>query len=44
MTTIDRRTFLGAAGLSAAAALLGEGALRSALADKPINFSGWVFK
>ena len=44
MTTIDRRTFLGAAGLSAATALLGEGALRSARADKPINFSGWVFK
>src|SRR2546427_5610084 len=44
MTTIDRRTFLGAAGLATAAALLGEGALRSARADKPINFSGWVFK
>jgi len=29
MTTIDRRTFLGAAGLATAAALLGEGALRS---------------
>jgi multiple sugar transport system substrate-binding protein len=41
---IDRRTFLGAAGFSAAAALLGEGALRLAQADKPINFSGWVFK
>ncbi|HZF04323.1 MAG TPA: extracellular solute-binding protein [Patescibacteria group bacterium] len=44
MTTIDRRTFLGTAGLSAAAAILGEGALRSARADKPLNFSGWVFK
>jgi len=42
--TIDRRTFLGTAGLSAAAAILGEGALRSARADKPLNFSGWVFK
>src|SRR5262249_7265438 len=42
--TIDRRTFLGAAGLSTAAALLGEGALRLARADKPVNFSGWVFK
>jgi len=44
VTTIDRRTFLGTAGLSAAAAILGEGALRSARADKPLNFSGWVFK
>jgi len=44
MTTIDRRTFLGAAGRATAAALLGEGALRSARADKPVNFSGWVFK
>jgi len=44
VTTIDRRTFLGAAGLATAAAVLGEGALRSARADKPINFSGWVFK
>src|SRR5881296_3992251 len=42
--TIARRTFLGGAAVSAAAALVGEGVVRSALADKPINFSGWVFK
>jgi len=30
MTTIDRRTFLGAAGRATTAALLGEGTLRSA--------------
>ena len=42
--TIARRTFLGGAAVSAAAALVGEGVFRSALADKPINFSGWVFK
>jgi multiple sugar transport system substrate-binding protein len=44
MTTSNRRTFLGAAGLAAAAAVVGEGPLRAARADKPINFSGWVFK
>jgi multiple sugar transport system substrate-binding protein len=42
--TIDRRTFLGSMGLATAAAVLGEGAWRVARADKPINFSGWVFK
>ena len=42
--TINRRTFLGTAGLAATAAVLGEGLLRAARADKPINFSGWVFK
>jgi multiple sugar transport system substrate-binding protein len=44
MTMVNRRSFLGAAGLSAAAAVLGDGALRAARADKPVNFSGWVFK
>src|SRR2546430_17614472 len=42
--TLDRRPFLGTTGLAAAAAVLGEGAWRPARADKPINFSGWVFK
>src|SRR5438477_3382527 len=42
--TLDRRTFLGTTGLAAAAAVLGEGAWRPARADKPVNFSGWVFK
>ncbi len=44
MTNLDRRTFLGAAGLSAVAAVLGDGAIHLARADKPVNFSGWVFK
>jgi multiple sugar transport system substrate-binding protein len=41
--TMDRRTFLGHAGLGASA-LLASGAWTPAHADKPINFSGWVFK
>ena len=44
MSTISRRRFLGNAGLLGAGAVLAEGALRGARADKPINFSGWVFK
>jgi ABC-type glycerol-3-phosphate transport system substrate-binding protein len=44
MSTISRRRFLGNAGLLGAGAVLAEGALRPARADKPINFSGWVFK
>src|SRR2546426_9695908 len=39
-----RRRFLGTTGPRAAAAVLGEGAWRPARADKPVNFSGWVFK
>jgi hypothetical protein len=42
--TINRRTFLGVTGVAAAASVLGEGLLRPARADKPINFAGWVFK
>ena len=44
MSTISRRKFLGNAGLLGAGAVMAEGAFRSARADKPINFSGWVFK
>jgi multiple sugar transport system substrate-binding protein len=44
MTSINRRRFLGGAGLSAAAVVLGDGARRPARADKPVTFSGWVFK
>ena len=45
MNPISRRRFLGTAGMLGAGAMLaGEGALRPARADKPINFSGWVFK
>src|SRR2546429_8990774 len=44
MRLIDRRMFLGGAGLAAAADVLGDGAFCSARADKPVNFSGWVFK
>jgi multiple sugar transport system substrate-binding protein len=44
VTIIGRRTFLGTAGLAAAGAVLGEGPFHAARADKPINFSGWVFK
>ena len=45
MNPISRRRFLGTAGVLGAGALLaGEGARRPARADKPINFSGWVFK
>ena len=42
--TLTRRTFLGTTGVAAAAAVLGEGRLRAARADRSINFAGWVFK
>jgi multiple sugar transport system substrate-binding protein len=41
---MTRRRFLGTAGALGASAVLGEGPLRAARADKPINFYGWVFK
>src|SRR6266700_3628828 len=44
MTTISRRTFLKTSGAHGAAAVLGEGLRAPAHADKPISFSGWVFK
>jgi hypothetical protein len=44
MTTISRRTFLKTSGALGAAAVLGEGLRAPAFADKPISFSGWVFK
>ena len=44
MTPINRRTFLRNAGLLGASAVLADGMLRPARADKPVNFSGWVFK
>ena len=44
MSRISRRRFLGSAGLLGAGAVLADGARRRARADKPINFSGWVFK
>jgi hypothetical protein len=44
MRTISRRTFLGSAGLVAAARVLADGSGRVVHADKPITFSGWVFK
>jgi len=44
MTAINRRTFLRNAGLLGASAVLADGMLRPAHADKPVNFSGWVFK
>src|SRR5437667_340798 len=44
MTTISRRTFLKTSGALGAAAVLGEGLRAPAHADKPISFSGWVFK
>src|SRR5262245_58620326 len=44
MSPISRRQFLGATGLLGASSVLAEGALRPARADKPISFSGWVFK
>ena len=44
METTTRRTFLRNVGLFAASALVIEGLHRPALADKPVNFSGWVFK
>src|SRR4029453_7582354 len=45
MSPISRRRFLGTAGgLGAEAMRAAGGALRPPRADKPINFSGWVFK
>ncbi len=44
MSTISRRKFLGKAGLVGAGAVMAEGAFRGARAEKPVNFSGWVFK
>ena len=44
MRTISRRTFLGSAGLLGAATVLADGLGRIAHADKPVTFSGWVFK
>jgi multiple sugar transport system substrate-binding protein len=44
MNTVTRRTFLRNAGLLGATAVLGDGWLGTARADKPINFVGWVFK
>ena len=44
MTPINRRTFLRTAGLLGASAVLADGMLRPARADKPVSFSGWVFK
>jgi ABC-type glycerol-3-phosphate transport system substrate-binding protein len=39
-----RRRFLTQAGLLGGAAWLADGGFRSAAADKPLNFAGWVFK
>src|SRR5260370_1994081 len=44
MRAISGRPFLGNAGLLGAATVLGDGLGRSAHADKPVTFSGWVFK
>src|SRR2546426_9818147 len=44
MSRMDRRTFLELAGIAGASTLLAEAFPSSARADKPINFSGWVFK
>ena len=44
MTPINRRTFLRNAGLLGASAVLADGSCGGARADKPINFTGWVFK
>ena len=44
MTAINRRTFLRNAGLLGASAVLAGGMPRPARADKPVSFSGWVFK
>jgi len=44
VSTISRRKFLGSAGLLGAGAVLADGARRRARADKPLSFSGWVFK
>ena len=44
MRSMDRRTFLELAGIAGASTLLTEALPSVARADKPINFSGWVFK
>jgi multiple sugar transport system substrate-binding protein len=44
MTDISRRTFLRTASLLGASAAVAGGWHGVARADKPINFSGWVFK
>src|SRR5437867_5939686 len=44
MRRMNRRTFLEVAGLAGASTLLAEAFPTAARADKPINFSGWVFK
>ncbi len=44
MRSMDRRTFLELAGIAGASTLLAEALPSVARADKPINFSGWVFK
>lgn len=44
MKTTNRRTFIRNAGLLGASAVLADGMFRAARADKPLNFSGWVFK
>ncbi len=44
MTKVSRRRFLGDASLLGASAVLADGFLGAAHADKPVSFSGWVFK
>ncbi|MBI1847582.1 MAG: extracellular solute-binding protein [Candidatus Rokubacteria bacterium] len=44
MSTMTRRTFLATSGLAAGSAVLSEGRLRPARADKPLSLAGWVFK
>src|SRR5882724_7256531 len=44
MRTISRRTFLRSAGSLGAAIVLADGVGRVVHADRPVTFSGWVFK
>jgi ABC-type glycerol-3-phosphate transport system substrate-binding protein len=44
MTPITRRSFLRTTGLIGTSAVLADGLLSEARADKPINLAGWVFK
>ena len=44
MQRITRRSFLRTTGLVGTSAVLADGLLGAARADKPINFAGWVFK
>jgi multiple sugar transport system substrate-binding protein len=44
MTAISRRTFLTTSGALGAGLVLGDGLRAPARADKPVSFSGWVFK